>query len=298
MPRLPREKSEDSIYHVMVRSIDELRLFREIEDKLMYFSLIKKYQKKYQFKIYAYCLMDSHGHLMLDCNGADVSRIMHGINFSYAIYYNKKYERRGHLFMDRFKSKIVDKEEYLIILSAYIHNNPKDIKDYAGKVEQYEFSSLKDYIYKTDRFDVLDLSFLTSIMSLNNKNNMKNYIELVKRTENEDDELDIEFEKIENEYRSCRKILPRNYKPTEVVNFIAKYLELDKDKIHIKYKQKYTKLRAISCFFMSCYCNISQKTICDYIGNISQTRVSALSNIGMELAFNEKELLEKFFQAA
>ena len=298
MPRLPREKSEDSIYHVMVRSIDELRLFREIEDKLMYFSLIKKYQKKYQFKIYAYCLMDSHGHLMLDCNGADVSRIMHGINFSYAIYYNKKYERRGHLFMDRFKSKIVDKEEYLIILSAYIHNNPKDIKGYAGKVEQYEFSSLKDYIYKTDRFDVLDLSFLTSIMSLNNKNNMKNYIELVKRTENEDDELDIEFEKIENEYRSCRKILPRNYKPTEVVNFIAKYLELDKDKIHIKYKQKYTKLRAISCFFMSCYCNISQKTICDYIGNISQTRVSALSNIGMELAFNEKELLEKFFQAA
>ena len=57
--------------------------------------------------------MDNHAHLLIDANGADISKVMHGINFSYAMYFNKKYEREGHLFKDRFKSKIVDDDRYL-----------------------------------------------------------------------------------------------------------------------------------------------------------------------------------------
>ena len=174
MPRTARIKDENSIYHIMVRSISELDLFKEDEDKLKYLELIKRYQLKYMFKLYAYCLMDNHGHLLIDVNGGDISRIMHSINFCYAQYYNRKYKRHGHVFQDRFKSKIVKDEKYLIMLSAYIHNNPSDIKKFKYRVEEYRFCSLKDYINKENEFEILDKSFLEEIIGLNNKRNIRN----------------------------------------------------------------------------------------------------------------------------
>lgn len=65
------------------------------------------YQENYGFKVYGFCLMDNHAHFIIDVNGADISNIMHSINFKYAQVYNRKHKRHGHLFQDRFKSKIV-----------------------------------------------------------------------------------------------------------------------------------------------------------------------------------------------
>ena len=94
MPRKPRVKTDDSIFHIMCKSISEVTLFRDNEDKNKYLFLIKKYKTLYNFKIYGYCLMDTHSHLMIDANGSDISKVMHGINFSYAMYFNRKYKKR------------------------------------------------------------------------------------------------------------------------------------------------------------------------------------------------------------
>ena len=296
MPRVARVKEEVGIYHIMIRSISEVDLFSDREDKLKYLSLIKKYQNKYQFKVYAYCLMNNHGHLMLDCNGADISRIMHSINFCYAQYYNRKYGRHGHLFQDRFKSKIIKDERYLITLSAYIHNNPKDIPMYKDSVEDYEFSSLREYLYGTNTFEILEIGFLSEILNL--RDNKRTYLGLVKKCSCEDEDLDIEFTNKEHEYRDERRIIPRNHHPEKVINYVADYLNIDKDLVGVKYKRKYIKIRAISCFLMSCYCNVSQKDICKLIGNITQTRVSKLSIIGMNLVFEDKKLLDGFLKTS
>ena len=149
MARNARLKLADAIYHIMCKSISEVNLFRDCEDKEMYLSLIKKYKKLYNVKIYGYCLMDNHAHILADANGADISKVMHGINFSYARYFNKKYKREGHLFKDRFKSKIVDGERYLKTVSLYIHNNPTDISEFKDCPEKYAFSSL-GYILEKD----------------------------------------------------------------------------------------------------------------------------------------------------
>ena len=242
MPRIARIKSEDAIYHIMFRSISELDLFKEDEDKLKYLSLIRKYQLKYKFKVYAYCLMDNHGHLMIDCNGADISRIMHSINFCYAHYYNRKYKRHGHLFQDRFKSKIIKDDEYLITLSAYIHNNPTDIAMYKDKVENYEYCSLKEYVRKTNTYEILEVSFLNDVLNLNNKKSLSLYLDLVKKCNDENDNLDIEFKEIENEYRSERRTIPRNYKLQKVINFVFNYLSMDKEMVTIKYKAMLNKM--------------------------------------------------------
>ncbi|WP_243108607.1 transposase [Clostridium rectalis] len=90
--------------------------------------------------------MNNHAHFIIDSNGADISRIMHSLDFRYAINYNNKYHRHGHLFQDRFKSKIINNENYLIKASAYIHRNPVDIKKYANSPEKYNYSSLGVYL--------------------------------------------------------------------------------------------------------------------------------------------------------
>ncbi|MBF8984741.1 transposase [Lutibacter sp. B2] len=238
MPRLAIEKSAKSIFHSMIRSISEIDLFKEDEDKLKYFELIKKYQQKYQVKVYAYCLMTNHGHLMIDVNGADISRMMHSINFCYAQYYNRKYKRHGHVFQDRFKSKIVSDENYLITLSAYIHNNTKDLPMYKDHIEEYEFYSLKEYMHQSNTFGILDGAFLIELMNLKSKKNRYAYLNLVKKCENEENELDIEFENVEYEYRSERRIISRDYKPAKIIEFVAAHLKEKKEGVRTKFSRK------------------------------------------------------------
>lgn len=128
MPRCARVKSFNSVYYIMARSICDILLFRDDNDREKYINLIKKYQNMYGFIVYAYTLMDTHGHFIIDCAGADISKIIHSINRSYAQFFNIKYKRYDHLFQDRFKSKIVNDDTQLIALSASIHNDALSIK--------------------------------------------------------------------------------------------------------------------------------------------------------------------------
>jgi putative transposase len=301
MPRLARIKDKQSIYHIMIRSIKEVDLFETDDDKEKYLSIMKKYIEKYHFKVYAYCLLDNHGHLMIDANGADISRIMHSINFSYAQYFNREHKRHGHLFQDRFKSKIVEDERYLKALSSYIHNNPKDIVYDQEKVKEYPFSSLRDYIHDTNHHGILDKSCLGELLNLTNKDNMDKYLSQVAKSVLPNDNLDVEFEKIETEYRSQKVILARTTDPQSVIEFVAKYTKADIKDVYIRNKRKYTKIRAISCFLMNCFCNIDQKYICRLMGNITQSRVSKLCNQGLELAYRDLEykgIIEEFIKGA
>lgn len=296
MPRLARVKSETSIYHIMIRSISEIQLFNERSDKLKYFSLIKKYQLKYEFKIYAYCLLDNHGHMILDCNGADVSTIMHGINLSYAMYFNRKYKRHGHVFQDRFKSKIIDSDRYLSTVCAYIHANSKDVVNSNKKIVTYEFSSLREYVNRTNTYELLNKEFLMNVINLSSKKGLEGHLQKV-CSEKINLQIDGEFENEGSEYRGYRKILIRRINPLDIIDIITKHTGNDRKHIFIKHKSKYTHIRALACFLMSCFANIKQKDICNIIGNITQSRVSELSNLGVELVFKNKAyygILDKF----
>lgn len=294
MPRVARKKYPESIYHIIVRSIKEIDLFRDSEDKVKYLEIIKKYQVKYGFAVYAYCLMDNHGHFVIDCLGADISKIMHAINFSYAQYYNRKYDRYGHVFQDRFKSKIIDSKRYLITVSAYIHNNPKDIDRYKSNVQEYPFSSLNEYMHQTNKFGILTRSFLVSILGFSHKENRKAYMKLVGQSNNEEDIIDIEFINAETDYQSHRRIIAREFEPKEVIAYVANKLNQTPDNIYIKYRRGSTKIRSITCFLLSVFCNMAQKDICEVLGNITQSGVSNLTSKGLEIIFQEREILESF----
>ncbi|MCB2292980.1 transposase [Clostridium algoriphilum] len=290
MPRMARVKTDSSIFHVMCKSISEVTLFKDDGDKKRYLTLIKKYKTLYNFKLYGYCLMNNHVHLIVDANGADISKVMHGINFSYAMYFNKKYKREGHLFKDRFKSKIVNNDRYLKTLSLYMHNNPTTIVEYKNCPEKYAFSSLAIFLGKRrDFFKLVDYSFIISFFGNTLKNARKNYYNLVFRCNEEKLKQEIEFEDEKAEYNNDRKILVRNFNPKDIIEFIASRMDISKIHLYIKYSRKFVHAKALAVVLMRSLCNFKSSDISSTLGNITQARVSKLSTIGIDLiGSNEK----------
>lgn len=300
MPRLARIKSSTAIYHIMARSISEVNLFKDDDDKKKYLYIVKDYQKIYNFKVYAYCLMDNHFHLIIDSNGSDISKIMHSINFKYASYFNKKHNRHGHLFQDRFKSKIVFNDRYLFTLAAYIHNNPSLLPGYENNIEKYPFSSLGAYVgLRKDFVDILDYKFIQVLFSRNPVKSNKQYINLVLKSKFLIAEEEAEFENESTEYRSERKILNRDFKADDIIEYIANTMNINKFNLHIKYSKKLVNARALLVLMLRNLCNSSCKDICGIIGDITQSRVSKLSDIGKDLiTFNEnyKNIIDEFIE--
>lgn len=276
MPRTARVKTDESIFHIMCKSISEVTLFKDDEDKKKYLLFVKKYKTLHNFKLYGYCLMDNHAHLMIDANGCDISKVMHGINFSYAMYFNRKYEREGHLFKDRFKSKIVYNERYLKTLSLYMHNNPTDIIEYKDCPEKYIFSSLSIFLGKTpNSFKLVDYVFAMSLFGNNLKSARKTYYSLLFRCNGENLKQDIEFEDEKTEYKSERKILIRNFNPEDIFEFIASKMNISKFHLYTKYSRKFVNAKALTVVLMRSLCNFKSRDISSTLGNITQARVSS-----------------------
>ena len=100
---------------------------------------------KYPFLCYAYRLMDNHYHLFIKTSLGNISQGMHYLNASYANYFVAKYKTNGPLFQGRYKSLLVDEDNYALILSSYIHLNPLRA-GVAKKLDEYTWSSLLDYL--------------------------------------------------------------------------------------------------------------------------------------------------------
>lgn len=165
MPRKARLKTPECTYHVIVRGNNREKIFNCDDDRIRYLKTLKKFKIKYNFLLYAYVLMDNHVHLIINSNGEDISKIMQSINISYTYYFNKSYNRVGHLFQDRFVSIIIDDDSYMINLSKYIHNNPKRAL-IVPEGHDYIWSSCRIYSFGAeDRFDIVDSDFILSYFS-------------------------------------------------------------------------------------------------------------------------------------
>ena len=289
MPRSARVKSCEAIYHIMCRSISELPLFRDDQDKQHYLKLIKKYSDKSKCITWAYCLMNSHMHLQIDPCGYDISRFMHSLNTSYVIYYNKKYERHGHLFQGRFTSKIIDSDQYNLAVSAYIHNNPKDLKGFEGKEEQYPYSSYGIYLgLRRDTLGLVNKNFIMDLFDAKMLGNFTTrYYQFVRHTSDVGSLLDLTKTLPElptNDYISGRRVIIRELPPSKIISYIA-----DKLMIHnpasllVKSKRGLVPFRAFTAYALRVLCNLSYKSICGNMCNITISGCSRLCDRGYEL---------------
>jgi putative transposase len=145
MARKARAEVEGGLYHVIVRGNNRRRIFDSPADYQKFLSLLATQKIKLPFFIYAYCLMTNHVHLLIERQKDAVGRIMHRLLTGYSQYYNRRYQRIGHLLQGRYKATLCQSDRYLAELVRYIHLNPVRAK-MVTEPEQYPYSSHRAYL--------------------------------------------------------------------------------------------------------------------------------------------------------
>lgn len=159
MPRTARKKSKSGIYHLILRGVNRQTIFEDEEDAERFLHTLEEYKDKSGYKMYGYCLMGNHIHLLIKEEKEDLGIAMRRIGASYVYWYNWKYDRSGHLFQDRYKSEVVENDKYLLAVVRYIHQNPVKaglVKDF----KEYKWSSYSEYI---NRKRIIDSDFILGI---------------------------------------------------------------------------------------------------------------------------------------
>ena len=161
MPRVARVVVPGMIYHVTTRGNNRERVFCDQEDFEKYLEICGRYKEKYGFRLYHWVLMNNHVHLLLETEEeGPLAKIMQGISLAYTIWFNKREGKVGHLWQDRFKSVVIERDSYLLECGRYIERNPLR----AGLVKdpgEYRWSSYRAYAYGemdllTERHDIFE----------------------------------------------------------------------------------------------------------------------------------------------
>ena len=185
MPRVARQFSRTGFYHIMMRGINRERIFQSGEAKKQMLDTLAEKIADSNIGIYAYCVMDNHIHFLLKTEPEDLVAFMKKVNVSFAMYYNREQNRVGPVFQDRYRSEGVENEGYFWGVLRYIHLNP--VKVYmVKKAEEYEWSSMKDYL--SGKSELLDEEALflkqenfkdnKSFLRMHEKEDMRIYLDV------------------------------------------------------------------------------------------------------------------------
>ncbi len=181
MARKPRIEFEGGFYHVITRGNQRQKVFRDEKDFLKYLEFLSDYKDRYGFWIYAYVLMRTHVHLLIETGQVPLSKILQGVNQRFTMYFNWRYGTVGHLFQGRYKAILCDKDAYLFSLVKYLHYNPVR----AGMVrqpEQYRWSSHREYL-GMDKSGLVDIELLLGMFSEGQRRGRRLYREYMSQEE-------------------------------------------------------------------------------------------------------------------
>lgn len=125
VPRIARNQlPTEGIYHVTSRGVAGLPIFGSDIDRMDFLALLKGIANVSAWECHAYCLMTTHYHVVIEANREQISRGMHQLNGRYAMLFNRRYGRRGHLFESRFSAWVIRDDAHLEATCRYVLDNP------------------------------------------------------------------------------------------------------------------------------------------------------------------------------
>ena len=124
MPRQLRVQFPGAIYHVTIRGNGRDDIFVNDHDRERFLRRLAESLETYGVRLYLFCLMSNHVHLVLETPRGNLSRFMQSVETGYTVYYNFRHNRTGHVLQGRYGAKLVEGNEYLLNLSRYVHLNP------------------------------------------------------------------------------------------------------------------------------------------------------------------------------
>jgi REP element-mobilizing transposase RayT len=153
MPRSARLDAPQSLHHVIVRGIERHRIVADDDDRNMFVERMGELSQHLQTPVYAWALMTNHAHIFLRSGPVGLAGFMRKLLTGYAVRYNRRHNRYGHLFQNRYKSIVVEEDIYFKELVRYIHLNPlrAGIIQTLPKLDQYRWSGHGSLMGRVDR---------------------------------------------------------------------------------------------------------------------------------------------------
>ena len=213
MARHLRVEFPGAIYHVAVRMLGDWKketnlLFEDDADRERFLSRLAERVERYHVRLYLYCLLANHVHLVFETPDANCSKFMQALSTAYTVYFNLRHGRHGHLLDGRFKGKLVDGDQYLLALSRYVHLNPvhvggikdKSIEERIQYLRRYRWSSYRGYIGESKPEKFVDYAPMLAEVGGRRHEQAKRYRDFVESGLAESDQ----------EFRKALKASPRS----------------------------------------------------------------------------------------
>jgi putative transposase len=154
MARPLRIQYPGALYHVTNRGNEKKAIFKDDVDRVAFLEILSRSIVTYDIRLYSFVLMTNHFHFLLETPFGNLGEFMRHFNITYTSHYNRRHKRSGHLYQGRYKSFLIDKDDYLSVISRYMHLNPvkvgtvrkKPVQDQLEYLWAYKWSSLPGYV--------------------------------------------------------------------------------------------------------------------------------------------------------
>ena len=286
MPRKPRIAYPGAIYHISVRGNRRQDVFLTDEDHLRFLDQLSEQLVKHQVRLFQYCLMDNHFHLLIETPMGNVSRFMQALKAAYTVYFNKKYNRVGRLFRGRFHSKVVQGDGYLFQLSRYIHLNPVDTDAWKTQpiprrlqyLKTYRWSSYPAYLGLAQPLEGLEMAPILALVGGQRRKRMAYQEFLLRGLTRPDAEFDklVEGSSVGiGDPPFLESLLQRGddpvfrrqsptFSPDEVMDVVAESFKVKRETIRRRKRGQLA--RGMAALLMSRHCGISHCDIAAHMG--------------------------------
>lgn len=177
--RRARITYEDAFHHVMNRGIEGQAIFAEQSFKDQFIEILSEKRVKLKIRLFAYCIMDNHFHLVLENTGSRMADFMKQLNGQYGTFYRKQVKGKGYVFQNRFKSILIQDTAYLQMAIAYVLRNPVRAK-ITSRYDQYKWSSGQFYFSKKKN-TIIETDFVNDLFE--DKSRLDELVKSVKTDE-------------------------------------------------------------------------------------------------------------------
>lgn len=172
MPRHLRVQFPGAIYHVTARGNGRQRIFRDARDRERFVGRLGASVDTYGVRLYVFCLMANHYHLVLETPQANLSRFMQSLETGYTVYFNLRHDSCGHLTQGRYGAKLVAGDSYLLRLTRYVQLNPVfvsrtkhlSVEERIARLRRYRWSSYLSYVGECEPLDFVDYEPLLALV--------------------------------------------------------------------------------------------------------------------------------------
>lgn len=314
MTRPLRIEYSGAFYHVINRGNAGEKIFKSKSDKEKFLQYLQKAVDRFAINIHTYCLMDNHYHLLLETPEPNLSVAIQWLNVSYAVYFNRKRLRSGHLFQGRFKAILIDADEYLTQLSRYIHLNPVKAK-IVDTPADYPWSSYRAFIGKEKKTpDWLEIKWVLSQFGSRKKDAIRSYQSYIEEIEADDLENphkevvgglilgDTDFvnwvkkeflsgRDDEQEIPQIKKLKPKPPLET-IVSIVCDEMGYSEEQVFEK-GRNHNIGREMAIFLARDFSGVSCKALGNYFGGISGPAITLNYNHFTRKLASDKKLMDK-----